>query len=63
MGKSDRAFFFSVIALLLALGVTPGLWLDCTWSAALALLLWTIFNRIRSSLKDLEDNGLDKTAG
>lgn len=62
MGKSDRAFFFSIIALLLALGVTPGLWLDYTWSAVILLLLGTICNRIRSSLKELEDHGLDKTA-
>jgi CDP-diacylglycerol--glycerol-3-phosphate 3-phosphatidyltransferase len=62
MGKSDRAFFFSVIALLLAWGVTPGLWLDCTWLAAIGLLIWTILNRIRSSLKELELHDLDKTA-
>lgn len=62
MGKSDRAFFFGVIALLLALGVTPGLWLNYIWIAAILLLLWTILNRIRSSLKELEVHGLDKTA-
>jgi CDP-diacylglycerol--glycerol-3-phosphate 3-phosphatidyltransferase len=63
MGKSDRAFFFSVVALGLGVGLAPGLWLNSLWTVGILLLLWTIFNRIHSSLEELENYGVDKTAG
>lgn len=53
MGKSDRAFSFSIIAILLALGITPGWWLTLIWCALIVLLLWTIFNRVYRGLKEL----------
>lgn len=50
MGKSDRAFIFGLIAICLALGLTPGLWLNITWGIVLILLLVTIINRVKNSL-------------
>jgi CDP-diacylglycerol---glycerol-3-phosphate 3-phosphatidyltransferase len=52
MGKSDRAFIFSIIALVLAAGIESGLWLDSIWMATIGLILLTIVNRIRSTLQD-----------
>jgi CDP-diacylglycerol--glycerol-3-phosphate 3-phosphatidyltransferase len=52
MGKSDRAFLFGVLGLLLGLGLRPGLWLDIVLGAMLALLLLTILNRGRRALRE-----------
>ena len=49
-GKSDRAFLFGLIALLLALGVEPGAWLDVLLPAACALGILTVVNRARAAL-------------
>ena len=49
-GKSDRAFLFGLIALLLALGVAPGAWLQVLLPAACALGVLTVFNRARAAL-------------
>jgi CDP-diacylglycerol--glycerol-3-phosphate 3-phosphatidyltransferase len=51
-GKSDRAFLFGFIALLLAVGVGPGLWLDLLLPAACALGVLTIVKRVRSALAE-----------
>lgn len=53
MGKSDRAFAFGLLALLLGLGVEPG-----TWSIALLILVATlqvvtVFNRGRRALAEV----------
>ena len=53
MGKSDRAFVFGLVALLLGLGVAPGLWLDILWGAMTLLLAVTIVNRARRALAEL----------
>ncbi len=45
LGKSDRAFLFGFIGLLLGCGVKTGLWLDGLLVAAIVLLLLTIVNR------------------
>ncbi|MCM1983692.1 CDP-alcohol phosphatidyltransferase family protein [Lyngbya confervoides] len=50
MGKSDRAVVFSLIAVLLAVGVAPGLWLNVVWMVLMGLLLWTIWNRGLSAI-------------
>lgn len=50
MGKSDRAIFFSILALLLGLGVMPGIWLDSALVIAQVLLLLTIYNRVKNAL-------------
>lgn len=51
-GKSDRAFLFGLVALLLAAGVAPGPWLDVLLPAACALGVLTILNRARRALAE-----------
>jgi len=53
MGKSDRAFVFGLLALLVGLGLEPGLWAIMGLSAVVVLLLLTIVNRARRALRDL----------
>ena len=55
MGKSDRAFTFGLICLLLGLGVSPGLWLDTLLFATLVLLVATIVNRARRALAEIAE--------
>jgi CDP-diacylglycerol--glycerol-3-phosphate 3-phosphatidyltransferase len=52
MGKSDRAFVFGGIALLLGLGIEPGTWLDLVVWVMAALILVTIWNRVRRALAE-----------
>ncbi|MDH3475780.1 MAG: CDP-alcohol phosphatidyltransferase family protein [Rhodospirillales bacterium] len=52
LGKSDRAFLFGFLALLLGLGLAPGGWLDLLLWLALALGLLTLVNRVRRALKE-----------
>lgn len=51
MGKSDRAFMFGLVALLLGLGVPAGLWLFYVQLLLIALLCLTIVNRARRALQ------------
>lgn len=50
MGKSDRAFAFGVLALLVASGAGP-VWLNGLLWLVLALLAWTLVNRLRAALQ------------
>jgi CDP-diacylglycerol--glycerol-3-phosphate 3-phosphatidyltransferase len=50
LGKSDRALAFGALALLLGLGVAPGLWLDAVLWATAALAAWTVVNRARAGV-------------
>jgi CDP-diacylglycerol--glycerol-3-phosphate 3-phosphatidyltransferase len=52
MGKSDRAFIFGLLALLLALGLPGGRWLLAAQIVILLLLVLTIGNRARRALKE-----------
>jgi CDP-diacylglycerol--glycerol-3-phosphate 3-phosphatidyltransferase len=54
MGKSDRAFVFGVVGLLVALEVPVGRWLPVAWAVVIALLVWTIVNRVRGGLRELD---------
>jgi CDP-diacylglycerol--glycerol-3-phosphate 3-phosphatidyltransferase len=54
MGKSDRAFAFGLLALLLAAGVPTGIWLHLAMAAVLLLLLMTILNRAKRALAETE---------
>jgi CDP-diacylglycerol--glycerol-3-phosphate 3-phosphatidyltransferase len=54
MGKSDRAFAFGLLALLLATGVPTGIWLHLAMAAVLLLLLMTILNRAKRALAETE---------
>ena len=50
MGKSDRAFAFSVVALLIATKTAP-IWINSLLLIVLLLLLWTIINRLVKALQ------------
>lgn len=52
MGKSDRAFVFGALALLLGLGVPAGPWVDWILAIVLLLLIGTIRNRARGALRE-----------
>lgn len=52
MGKSDRAFVFGLIALLLGLGVRPGTWIVAAQGFVLVLLLATVWNRAARALRE-----------
>jgi CDP-diacylglycerol--glycerol-3-phosphate 3-phosphatidyltransferase len=50
MGKSDRAFVFGLLALLLGLGLAPGIWSTLLLAAVAVLAMITILNRSRRAL-------------
>ena len=50
MGKSDRAFAYALLALLCAAGASSGL-RNGSLAVIALLLVWTLFNRCRASLK------------
>jgi CDP-diacylglycerol--glycerol-3-phosphate 3-phosphatidyltransferase len=52
MGKSDRAFWFGLLALLLAFGVTPGRFTTAFLAVVAALAALTILNRARHALRE-----------
>lgn len=52
LGKSDRAFAFGLLAVLLGLGLTPGLWTTLYLAALLVLSGLTIVNRARRIVAD-----------
>ncbi|PRC93674.1 CDP-alcohol phosphatidyltransferase family protein [Solimicrobium silvestre] len=49
MGKSDRAFSFGVLALLVAFNAAS-FWLNGVLSLMMLLLVWTIFNRLHHQI-------------
>ena len=53
MGKSDRAFVFGLLGLLVVLGVPLAAWLNWVWAAVAALTALTIANRIRGGLREI----------
>jgi CDP-diacylglycerol---glycerol-3-phosphate 3-phosphatidyltransferase len=52
MGKSDRAFVFGALGLLVGLGVPTGAWFAWVEWALIALLVLTIVNRVRGGLSE-----------
>lgn len=52
MGKSDRAFCFGVIGAGVATGLLPALWINLALALILALLLYTLYNRVRQGLAE-----------
>jgi CDP-diacylglycerol--glycerol-3-phosphate 3-phosphatidyltransferase len=52
MGKSDRAFVFGALGLLIGCGVAPGAWLGWTLLALSLLLVVTIVNRVRRGIAE-----------
>ena len=53
MGKSDRAFVFGALGLLLGLGVSGGSWVNMVLAVTVFLLLVTIVNRISKALQEI----------
>ena len=53
MGKSDRAFVFGLLGLLIGLGVPLQPWVNPALLIVAALAVWTIINRIRGGLREL----------
>ncbi|MCA6542769.1 MAG: CDP-alcohol phosphatidyltransferase family protein [Pseudanabaena sp. M074S1SP2A07QC] len=54
MGKSDRAFVFGLISLILGLGVAPSQWLTLLLIGVIFLQMWTIINRTQGMLQKVE---------
>jgi CDP-diacylglycerol--glycerol-3-phosphate 3-phosphatidyltransferase len=52
MGKSDRAFAFGLLALLLGLGTPEGAWVTAVLSVMLLLSAFTMYNRARLALRE-----------
>lgn len=52
MGKSDRAFLFGALGLVLGLGIAPAGWIEPVAAIVIALLVVTIFNRARRALAE-----------
>lgn len=53
LGKSDRAFLFGVLGLLLGLGVPAGRWLTVVQGLAVVLLAQTVWNRAKKALAEV----------
>ena len=53
MGKSDRAFVFGLLALLIGLGIDPQPWANWLLALVLLLSLATVVNRVRQALREL----------
>jgi len=53
-GKSDRAFAFGAMSLLVGLGVPRGRWITVALAAMIVLLTITVFNRARKALQELK---------
>ena len=52
MGKSDRAFAFGILAVLLGLGIDPGAWVNAGLTIVAILTAVTILNRARAALDE-----------
>jgi CDP-diacylglycerol--glycerol-3-phosphate 3-phosphatidyltransferase len=52
MGKSDRAFWFGLVALLLGMGLAPGRWSTGLLGLIVLLGVVTIVNRARRALAE-----------
>ena len=53
MGKSDRAFVFGLLALLLGIGVEASVWMNAALGAVAMLTAWTVINRCRKALAEI----------
>ena len=56
MGKSDRAFWISLLAVLLACGISTGLWVPLALGAIALLTALTIINRVAQALNTNHKN-------
>jgi CDP-diacylglycerol--glycerol-3-phosphate 3-phosphatidyltransferase len=53
LGKSDRAFVFGLLGLLLGLGVDPGAWMNGALVVVAIITAYTVINRCRKALAEL----------
>ena len=60
MGKSDRAFWFGALGLLLGLGVAPGDWINGLLGVMGVLLVLTVINRARAALREVSPDRMEK---
>ena len=56
MGKSDRAFVFGLLALLLGVGLSPQWWANASLVVVASLAALTVFNRSARALRELAPN-------
>lgn len=54
MGKSDRAFFFGALALIIGFGIDTSIWINPLLCLVAFLLCATIVNRIMHALRELK---------
>lgn len=52
MGKSDRAFIFGILSVIIALNLIPSIWINIVLYITDILLVYTIFNRVRNGIKE-----------
>jgi CDP-diacylglycerol--glycerol-3-phosphate 3-phosphatidyltransferase len=57
MGKSDRAFAFGLLAVLLGIGLEPGAWVNAGLFVVATLTAATVPNRARAALLELNQPG------
>jgi CDP-diacylglycerol---glycerol-3-phosphate 3-phosphatidyltransferase len=53
MGKSDRAFVFGALGLILGFGYSPAPWVNYVFIVVLILLFMTVFNRAKRALEEI----------
>ena len=54
MGKSDRAFVLGVLATGMARGWISALWINVVFGVVAVLLAYTLVNRVRQGLKEVQ---------
>jgi CDP-diacylglycerol--glycerol-3-phosphate 3-phosphatidyltransferase len=57
LGKSDRAFAFGLLAVLIGIGIAPGLWSTLYLAALLLLSALTMLNRARRAIAEAKERG------
>ncbi|MGF6111276.1 CDP-alcohol phosphatidyltransferase family protein [Pseudomonas frederiksbergensis] len=55
MGKSDRAFVLGVVATGIAIGWISALWINVVFGVVAVLLAYTLVNRVRQGLKEVQE--------
>ncbi|MBB3241024.1 CDP-diacylglycerol--glycerol-3-phosphate 3-phosphatidyltransferase [Pseudomonas sp. Tn43] len=56
MGKSDRAFALGALATGIAIGWINALWINVVFAVVAVLLAYTLVNRVRLGLKEVQEN-------
>ena len=55
MGKSDRAFVFGLLGLLIGLGIDLQWWANAGLAIVALLAAWTVVNRVVRGLREIAD--------